>query len=130
MAKILIVDDDDDLRDIVAEFLAAEGHEVRAARDGEDGLRLVAAGLPDAILLDVEMPKLDGPGMALQMLIRNAGSERIPIVLLSGTADLSCIASEVGTRYFLGKPVAPDVLMKMLDRALREREAPKRVAAR
>jgi DNA-binding NarL/FixJ family response regulator len=51
-----------------------EGHVVRVANDGEAGLRLLDESRPDAIVLDVEMPRLDGPTMAYRMFVHNAGS--------------------------------------------------------
>jgi FixJ family two-component response regulator len=77
-------------------------------------------------LLDVDMPVLDGPGMAHQMLLHNAGEERIPILLVSGRSDLPEIAARMGTPYFLAKarPDYLEALLGLLDRALRERLAP------
>jgi DNA-binding response OmpR family regulator len=125
MANLLIVDDDDDLRELLAELLSTSGHRVRSARDGEEGLVLVDEDEPDGILLDVDMPKLDGPGMATQMLIDDAGHEQIPILLLSGCADLACVARAIGTPYYLVKPAAPATLMATLARMLRERIPPR-----
>lgn len=125
MADLLLVDDDHDLAEILTEFLAMAGHEVRVAHNGHEGLALLAARHPELILLDVEMPVLTGPEMALQMFLRDAGLEQIPVLLLSGAADLRQIALQVGTPYFLGKPTDPDTLMKTLDHALQERAPPR-----
>lgn len=124
MAKLLIVDDDEDLRELLAEFLAGQGHEVRAASDGDDGLHLLARDLPDAVLLDVEMPRLSGPAMAARMLVQDAGLERIPILLFSAGAELPQVALELGTPYYLAKPVDPARLIEMLSRVLLERVCP------
>lgn len=129
MAKILIVDDENDLRDLLAELLAADGHDVRTAHDGEDGLRCLGEGLPDAILLDLDMPILDGRGMAYRMLSHNAGQEKIPILLLSGYADVARVARELGTPYCLVKPVSPALLQQTLARVLVERTPPRPHAA-
>jgi FixJ family two-component response regulator len=80
--------------------------------------------MPDAVLLDVEMPILDGPGMAYQMFVRNCGLENIPIILLSGVVDLEQVAARVGTPYFLGKPYALGSVQALCDRALVERTPP------
>ena len=84
------------------------------------------APLPDCILLDVEMPVLSGPGMAHRMLVRDVGSEDIPILLVSARDDLSEIAERIGTPYFLAKttPNHGKALLEILGRALRERRAP------
>jgi DNA-binding response OmpR family regulator len=125
MANLLIVDDDDDLRDLLAEFLSASGHRVRSARDGAEGLLLLEEDIPDALLLDVDMPVLDGPAMARQMLIEDAGLERVPILLLSGCADLPAVARAIGTPYYQFKPAAPGVLVSTLERVLHERAPPR-----
>jgi DNA-binding response OmpR family regulator len=124
MADLLIVDDDRDLAELLGEVLAYHGHQVRFAHDGMDGLRELSRRMPDAVLLDVEMPVLDGPGMAWQMFLRNRGLETIPIILLSGVVDLERLAARVGTPYFLGKPYAPSAVRALCDRALVERAAP------
>ena len=127
MANVLIVDDDLDIADSSKDLLEADGHKVRIAHDGEQGLlSLAAAPLPDCVLLDVDMPTLDGPGMAHQMLLHDAGEEKIPIVLVSGRRDLPGVASRMGTPYFLAKASTDygDVLLEMLARALRERRPP------
>jgi DNA-binding response OmpR family regulator len=124
MANLLLVDDDRDIADTLAEFLRDEGHLVRIADNGGEGLRVLEDGYPDLVLLDVEMPVLDGPCMAHQMFLRDLGRERVPILFLSGVADLPRVAARVGTPYYLPKPFSLDRLLHMLARALRERAAP------
>jgi DNA-binding NtrC family response regulator len=125
MANLLVVDDDNDLVDALGEMLRARGHVVHTAGTGEEGLLVLrSASLPDALILDVDMPILGGPGMAREMLVHDAGEEKIPIILVSGNSDLARIAKRMGTPYFLGKPCGIDALIHLLDRALRERRAP------
>ncbi|HEX8107184.1 MAG TPA: response regulator [Kofleriaceae bacterium] len=124
MGDLLIVDDDVDTAELLGEALALGGHRVRIAHDGMVGLRELSVRMPDAVLLDVEMPNLDGPGMALQMFVRNCGLERIPIILLSGVLDLERVAARVGTPYFLSKPYALGAVRALCDRALAERTPP------
>jgi DNA-binding response OmpR family regulator len=124
MADLLLVDDDRDIADTLAEFLSEQGHHVRIAANGADGLRLLDERYPDVVLLDVEMPVLDGPRMAHGMFLHNLGQERVPILFLSGVADLERVAAQVGTPYYLPKPFSLDRLLEMLARALRERAAP------
>jgi CheY-like chemotaxis protein len=121
---LLIADDDSDLGDLLAEALADEGHQVRIARNGKEGLRLVTERQPDLVLLDVEMPVLDGPDMAYQLFLRNCGNEKIPIVLVSGLVDLPRAAAAVGTPYFLAKPYDVGAVVAIVDRALAERIPP------
>jgi DNA-binding NtrC family response regulator len=124
MADLLIIDDDPEGAAALADVMAADGHEVRVGYDGEEGLRLVHERIPDLALLDVEMPLLSGPGMARQMLIHDMGLEEIPVVLLSGVANLSEVAERVGTPYFLAKPFRYEEIVELIDRALAERAPP------
>jgi CheY-like chemotaxis protein len=122
MADVLIVDDNADLRDLLAAILESAGHKVRKAGNGRQGMDLVAERTPDLALLDVEMPVLNGPEMAYGLFLRDQGDERIPIVLLSGIVGLS--AKVVGTPYFLTKPYSPEALLGIVNRALREHVSP------
>jgi DNA-binding response OmpR family regulator len=121
---LLIVDDDSELTEILAEVLRKEGHTVRVARNGRDGLHKLHERLPDLVLLDVEMPVLNGPEMAYRMFIHDVGAERVPILLLSGIADFDLIVAEVGTPYFLAKPYHLNQVLALVIRALDERRHP------
>jgi FixJ family two-component response regulator len=125
MADLVVVDDDVDVADSLAEILRDEGHYVRIGHDGKQGLALLAEHYPGAVLLDVEMPVLTGPEMAIRMFVRDCGLEAIPIVLLSGVKDLNAVAARVGTPYFLSKPFTVEALLRLLGRALVERVAPR-----
>jgi CheY-like chemotaxis protein len=83
LANILIVEDDPEIADAVAALLTPAGHVTRTARNGVEGLRMVAEQPPDLILLDVEMPILDGPRMAEALAMQRAGLPRMPIVIVS-----------------------------------------------
>jgi CheY-like chemotaxis protein len=98
MANLLIVDDDLDLAD--------------------------GAGRPDLVILDVEMPVLTGPEMALQMFLRDVGLERIPVLLVSGVLDLPGVAQAVGTPYYLARPYFLDAWRRALFKALEQRTPP------
>jgi CheY-like chemotaxis protein len=124
VSDLLVVDDDPDLGELLRDLLAGEGHTVRLARDGLEGLERVAERFPDLVLLDVEMPRLTGPEMTYRMLLHDLGQEEIPIVLLSGVTNLSRVAAIVGTPYFLPKPYDLPAVLRLLARALVERRAP------
>jgi CheY-like chemotaxis protein len=125
MPAVLIVDDDLDVAEIVRELLEGEGYQVRIAGDGKEGLKQLEAALPDAVLLDIEMPVLDGPGMAYRMFVRDAGMDLVPIVLSSGADYAPAIAREIGTPYMLAKPYQYKALSEVLQRAITERIAPR-----
>lgn len=114
------MDDNRDVAALMELVLTALGHQVRVTHNGEEGFAAIRQERPDAILLDIEMPVLDGPGMAYRMLIHDAGYEKIPVVILSGVADVDRVAARVGTPYFLGKPFEIDELEKLVGRALSE----------
>jgi DNA-binding NtrC family response regulator len=127
MAELLIVDDDLDVVWILEQVLMQAGYVVRVAYNGEEALRSLHERYPDLVILDVEMPVLDGPGLAYQMFVHNCGMENTPIVLLSGVFDIEAVARRVGTPYFLGKPFNPNDLMRMVRRALVEQAVPRPV---
>lgn len=124
MANILIVDDDQINAETLASVLEDEGHVVRFAFDGREGLAMLDESLPELVLLDVEMPVMTGPEMASAMSVFNRGRERIPVVLLSGVAGLPAVAARVGTPYFGVKPYRIDAVLELVARALDERCAP------
>ena len=130
MANLLIVEDDLDSADALSLIMQSEGHEIRVGYNGAEGLRLAEEWHPDLVLLDVEMPILNGPDMSLAMLIHNMGLELIPVILLSGVPDLDRIGKEVGTPYFLGKPYHLAQIVALVDRALAERQPPRRAVMR
>jgi CheY-like chemotaxis protein len=127
MANILIVDDNADAVELSTVLLELAGHRITSRRNGAEGLKSLRVGpLPDCVLLDVDMPVLDGPEMAHCMMLHDRGEERIPIVLVSARADLSEIAERMGTPYSLAKAGQDygDALVRLVERALRERRSP------
>jgi len=125
VSRLLLVDDDNDLVEFFGDVLRAEKHVVQTASTGEEGLlALRSANLPDALVLDVDMPVMGGPEMAHKMLLHDAGEQNVPIILVSGNHELPAIAKRMGTPYFLAKPCGIDPFLALLDRALSERRAP------
>jgi CheY-like chemotaxis protein len=122
--SILIVDDDEGMADMLSLVLEGVDRAIRVARNGEEGLAEVTARRPDLIVLDVEMPVLDGPAMAYRLIVRDAGDEGIPIVVVSGVMDLPRVAARVGTEYYLAKPFGLAEVTTLVARALRERHPP------
>jgi CheY-like chemotaxis protein len=124
VADILIVDDDADLAAGLADLLELAGHRVRVASDGRAGIDALEERLPDLLVLDIEMPVLDGPGMANEMLVHDCGRENVPILLSSGYFELARIAARVGTPYSVGKPCSIAQFMAVLGRAIVEHQPP------
>lgn len=124
MAQILVVDDDQDVAESLSDILVDEGHEVRIAANGLEGLLSATSQIPSLVLLDVEMPVLSGPDMAYQLRLRDEGVEHVPIVLMSGSTRLEQAVRRVGTPYYLAKPFSLDAMLALVNRALHERVPP------
>ncbi len=111
MAKILIAEDERDIRDLVAFTLRFAGHEVFAASNGEEAVELAPKVNPDLILMDVRMPRMTGYE-ACKVLKADAQMKDIPVVFLSAKGQESEIQQgmEAGAEAYLLKPFAPDQL--------------------
>lgn len=111
--SVLVVDDEDAIREIVQISLEAVGqYEVRTAASGLQGLERVNADPPDAILLDVMMPELDGPA-TLARLQANPDTRLIPVILLTAkvqASDRSRFGQLPGVTGVIAKPFDPMLL--------------------
>jgi CheY-like chemotaxis protein len=112
--SILIVDDDEDIRDLLSLILRLEGHEVQLAVDGVDALARLSARRPSVILLDMMMPRLDGEGFVKE-LRNNPQLADIPIVLISGHKAARQKAVELGVAGCLVKPIELTDLLSTLN---------------
>lgn len=122
--QILVIDDDRDIRDVLAMVLGAEGHDVRTAPDGVAGLDQLRAGLrPSLMLLDMMMPRLDGAGF-LEEVRKDPAVARIPVVVLTGRPAARRTAIELGAAGYLTKPVELEALLSAVAEV--ERAAPSR----
>jgi excisionase family DNA binding protein len=109
---ILIVDDDDRLREFVRVNLEMEGYSVREASSAEERLAALDVEPPDLILLDVMMPKVDGWEMLSRVQERH-GVGAIPVIMFSGKVEEDSLksASSRGAQGFIGKPFNPQQLI-------------------
>jgi CheY-like chemotaxis protein len=108
---VLIIEDDDEIREIMAEMLGDRGYDVVTARNGEEGLEaLRAAAQFCVVLLDLMMPVMDGWTLRAEMLADPALAS-IPVVVISGAADLESRASQLKAASVLTKPVRFPVLL-------------------
>jgi DNA-binding response OmpR family regulator len=116
MTKVLIIDDEAPIRLLCRVNLEAEGMEVVEAPDGPTGLEVVESERPDAILLDVMMPGLDGWSVAERLLEKEATRE-IPIVFLTARADLRDRARgmDLGGLDYITKPFNPVDLASLVE---------------
>ena len=111
--KILVVDDEEILRMLIADTLSFEGYEVEEAQDGQEGFDKAATGQYDVILLDYMMPKLTGLEVLQKLQPLELG---IPIVMLTAKAQQSDreIVAQFGANYFMPKPFSPAELVTLI----------------
>lgn len=109
--KILIIDDEPDNRELIEQILA-DKFNVAMAGDGEEGIRVARSELPDLILLDITMPKLDGIAVC-ESLRANEATRHIPIIMLTAASDADHRVKSfmTGADDFLSKPFRPQELV-------------------
>ena len=103
-AKVLVADDERQIRDLLSEFLTSEGYEVLLASDGEDATGLAEREYPDVILLDVKMPGIDGIEVC-KRLKAEPKTQFIPVIMITGYVDNKMAAIEAGADDFVNKPI-------------------------
>ena len=126
--SVLIVEDEEAIRDLVAFHLEAAGFQVRQASDGVDGLRLALEEPPDLLLLDLMLPGLDG--VALLRALRR--ESRVPVIMLTArTEEADRVRGlELGADDYVGKPFSPRELVARVKAVLRRTDPPiERLAA-
>ncbi len=112
MTKILVIEDQEDIREIVCEILMAEDFEVIDAENGEVGVKLARTEIPDLIICDIMMPKLDGYGV-LQELRKNPSTNTVPFIFLTAKASKSDLRQgmQLGADDYLSKPFSREELL-------------------
>lgn len=126
-AKILIADDEQDCIDFVREAMADTPHEVLAAMDGEEALKVAREQSPDVIILDVEMPKLNGFDVFAKLRADEKLSA-VPVIMLTGIAErrgMKFSGRDMGEyigsepEAYVDKPIEPVVLVQTVNRLLK-----------
>ena len=122
MARILLVEDNETIREMLSERLEYRGHDVLSASDGIEGVAVAQSERPDVILMDMSLPALDG-WQATQQIKTTAQTHSIPIIALTAHAIAGdrqkCL--EVGCDAYVAKPIDfPQLLEKI--RALSQKE--------
>lgn len=115
-ARILVVDDDPDMQDVMALTLELGGYEVSRASNGQQALERVAEEMPDLILLDMRMPVMDGWTFAAELRRRYASGA--PIVVCTAAEDAQRRAREVDAVGCLSKPFELDELLRLVESLL------------
>jgi len=117
MARVLVIDDDEEIRTLLRHMLVSVGHEVDEALDGDEGLRIFAKKRPDLVITDINMPGMDGHDVIL------AFRTEVPVVAISGGGsaskdDLLLKAASLGAAEIIVKPFEFRQLVGAVERAL------------
>ena len=117
MAKVLVVDDDSTVREVVVDYLRNAGHDVHEASDGAGALEAVQQVATDLVVLDVMMPGIDG----LEVCRRLRQHSDVPVVLLTalGSEQDRVVGLEIGADDYVTKPFSPRELVLRVDSILR-----------
>jgi len=121
--KILIVDDDADIRDILKIILSEEKYEVIETDNGEDALKLVRTDNPDLVLLDYKIPKLDGRQVC-KLIKDDILLQYLPVIMLTGKGDLDDRVEGIhaGADDYIVKPFEPKELLARIEMILKRTE--------
>ncbi len=122
MARVLVVDDDPTVREVVVSYLRAADHEVIEAGDGEEALVLHRGEHPDLVVLDLMLPGIDGIEVCRRMRL---GGD-IPIIMLTALGDEAdrVVGLEIGADDYVTKPFSPRELALRVDSVLRRSTVP------
>lgn len=121
MTKILVIDDEPNIREVVGLYLRREEYAVVSAADGEEALELFRRERPDLVILDLILPGLDG----IEVCRRMKGGRRVPLIMLTARGEASdrALGLDAGADDYVIKPFRPRELMARVSALLRETEA-------
>jgi two-component system, OmpR family, alkaline phosphatase synthesis response regulator PhoP len=119
-ASILVVEDDPEIRELLAFSLSKEGWRLAFASDGEEGLRLLGEADPDCVVLDIMLPGMDGLEV-LRSLKSDPSRRRLPVIMTTAKGEESDVVAglELGADDYVVKPYSPKVLAARIRAALR-----------
>jgi two-component system phosphate regulon response regulator PhoB len=123
--RILVVEDEEDIRELLKYNLEKEGYQVSGVATGEEALQVVETLLPDLILLDLMLPGIDGLEVC-RKLRGEAQTKHVPIIMLTAKGEEADIVTglELGADDYITKPFSPRVLLARIRAALRRRGQP------
>jgi CheY-like chemotaxis protein len=118
MARVLVIDDEPDVVRLIVKVLSGRGHVVQIARDGASALARVKHEPPDVILLDSDLPKIDGAEVC-RRIKTDETTAAIPVVMMTSSyVDIYDVSAENGPEAFVIRPFAREVLANVVDRVL------------
>ncbi|MBM3141204.1 MAG: response regulator transcription factor [Chloroflexi bacterium] len=120
MADVLVVEDEPDIRHLIAHHLEREGYRCRAVANGAEALRAVRASVPDLIVLDLMLPEIDGLEVC-RRLRGDAATATVPIIMLTAKSDEvdRIVGLELGADDYVAKPFSPKELVARVRAVLR-----------
>lgn len=119
--NVLVVDDEEVIRDVCAKILESKGYRVTTAASGREALRLVSETDFDVVVTDIMMP--DMTGLELLEVIKSTNLDVSTVVITGlGTFDMATQSDRLGAREFVVKPFTPDELSRAVHKALATRE--------
>ena len=116
--RVLVIEDDSDIRRLITESLERAGLDVISAVDGGQALRTALARKPAAVVLDIGLPDFDGTQFIARWRERRPDANDVPILVVSARPDRREIASLLGAAYVCGKPFLVDELVGEVERAV------------
>ena len=126
-AKVLVIEDDEVLRQLLIDVLSDQGYEVEAAETGEEGLRAMEQDVFDIVLLDINLPGMDGMDV-LRLVPARQPDAQVVMMTAFGTVDTAVEAMKQGAFDYINKPFSTDELLLTINRALEEQDLRREVA--
>jgi CheY-like chemotaxis protein len=119
MNHILIVDDDQAIRDVVSDILEMSDYQVKTACNGAEALETMRVDRPAAVLLDLMMPVMNGWEFLRQYKVEVPVAP-VPVVIMSAARDASAVAGQLGAQAFLSKPFEIEAILAVVGRVAGE----------
>lgn len=119
--RVLVVDNEATIREMLAIILDAEGYLVDQAADGGEALTAIGKARPDVILLDIKMPGIDGYEFA--QMYKATGGKKSPIVVITAAQSAEAAAAEIEACSYLGKPFGVDQLLATVNECISRGDA-------
>jgi len=114
--KILIADDDPTIRSLVTDIMGAQGYHVESVEDGQEAVKLLGQEKFDLVIMDVHMPRMEGP-QALEVIRRTPGCEKVGVIMLTSEGAMETLlnACDLGIVAYMAKPFSAAKLIEKVN---------------